>query len=516
MSSSTGPAAFGSRTYTFDGASNRISVKVGSSTPVTTTYDAAGLPTSSSDGTTYSHDATGELTGIDRPGGSASDWRFSYSSWSQLTVAEHTPGSADVLYTTDALDRVLSRTSGGATASFTYAGLGETLAKAVVVGTSTLYAWTPGGPLAQKVGTTTRYYARDQHGDTVGWTDTTGTLKGTALYDPWGQVLSSTGEMATPPAQGAFGFQSDLTDAATGQVDMGVRAYEPVLGRFSSPDPLFGDPADPPSLNRFLYGGASPVTYSDPTGLMPVCGEGCTRQEEAEIIKDYATSYTQAGASEYSPAVSTSSGASAMSPPEPPRLVSLISAVSAVITRLYYFVNPWLEAGSAGVDALEGVEAEASGAFARAAAIIGRESAVVDSERGWAFRTSPLGRLAERLPRHSGLVVGLVALTADLYVGAERGETLPRTAARSAFDWGGAYAGGQAALRSVCSRVPNAWACGGSIFLGALAGGLFGEKFFQALLPDPKSVSLLRQDLRRSLDPISQFGCYLGVNDPFC
>lgn len=69
----------------------------------------------------------------------------------------------------------------------------------------------------------------------------------------------------------------------------------------------------------------------------------------------------------------------------------MISAVSTVIMRVYYFVNPWLEAGSAGVDALEGVEAEATGAFARAAAIIGRESAVVDSERGWAFRTSSLG-----------------------------------------------------------------------------------------------------------------------------
>jgi RHS repeat-associated protein len=208
---------------------------------VTTSYDDA------------THDATGDLSMIDRPGGSTSDWRYAYSSWGQLTVAERTPGSSDVLYTTDALDRVLQRTSGG---------------------TTTLYASTPGGPLAQKVGSTTRYYVADQHGDTVGWTDTTGTLKGTALYDPWGQVLSSTGEMATVPAQGAFGFQSDLTDTATGQVDMGVRAYEPTLGRFSSPDPLLGELTDPISLNRYLYGGASPITYADPTGLKFIGSDG--------------------------------------------------------------------------------------------------------------------------------------------------------------------------------------------------------------------------------------------------
>ncbi len=189
-----------------------------------------------------------------------------------------------------------------APASYTYAGLGEALARAVVGGTTTLYASTPEGPLAQEVGSTVRYYARDQHGDTVGWTDTTGTLKGTALYDPLGAVLSATGEMATV-AQGAVGFRSDLTDASTGQVDMGVRAYEPTLGRLSTPDPLFGHPADPISLNRFTYAVGNPITLSDPTGLMPVCGEGCTRQEEAETIRGYATAFTQTGASEYSPAL---------------------------------------------------------------------------------------------------------------------------------------------------------------------------------------------------------------------
>lgn len=52
LSTATGPATFGSRTYGYDGASNRTSVQVGTGTPVTTTYDGAGLPVSSTDGTT--------------------------------------------------------------------------------------------------------------------------------------------------------------------------------------------------------------------------------------------------------------------------------------------------------------------------------------------------------------------------------------------------------------------------------------------------------------------------------
>lgn len=304
LATATGPAAFGSRTYAYDGAGNRTSVQVGAGTPVTTTYDGAGLPLSSSDGTTYTHDAVGDLTVIDRPGGTANDWRSTFNSWNQLTKAEHTAGSSDVTYTLDALDRVLSRTAGGSTSSYSYQGVGEILAKAVTGATTTLYASTPGGPLAQKLGSTTRYYIRDQHGDLTGWTDTTGTLKGTALYDPWGQLLSGTGEMATVPAQGAFRFQGDLADASTGQVDMLTRLYEPSLGRFSSRDALFGEPTDPFTLNQFVYGGASPVTFSDPTGLVPVCGEGCTGQEEAALIQEYAASFTQTGASQSPPAVS--------------------------------------------------------------------------------------------------------------------------------------------------------------------------------------------------------------------
>jgi RHS repeat-associated protein len=287
----TGPAAFGSRTYGYDGGGNRTSLQVNADPGVTTTYDSAGLPVSSSDGTTYSHDAVGNLTTIDRTGGS-NDWFFTYSPWNQLTKAERSPGSADVAYTLDALDRVLSRASTGATSDYTYQGTGETLAKSSASGSTSLYAHTPAGPLAQRIGTTTRYYLRDFHGDLVGFSDTAGALQGTGLYDPWGELLSGTGDMATVPTNGAFRFQSDLTDSATGQVDMLARLYEPTLGRFSSQDALLGEPADPLSLNQYMYGLSSPVTYDDPTGLCadpdicpPQVGFGTTQTHSHEFVR---------------------------------------------------------------------------------------------------------------------------------------------------------------------------------------------------------------------------------------
>ena len=308
-----GPAAFGSRTYGYDGGGNRTSVQVNANPAITTTYNAASLPVSSSDGTTYSHDQVGELTAIDRSGGS-NDWFFSYSSWNQLTKAERSPGSSDVTYTLDALGRVLSRASAGATSQYTYQGSGEVLAKAVVAGSTTTYAHTPGGPLAQKIGNTKRYYLRDLHGDLVGWSDTNGGLQGTALYDPWGELLSGTGDMATMPANGAFRFQGDLTDSATGQVDMLTRMYEPTLGRFSSRDVLFGEPTNPVSLNQYLYGAANPVTYSDPTGLRPECGD-CSTRAEQEGLQVWADS--QEANSAQSPAVVEPAPTRATSPTVP-------------------------------------------------------------------------------------------------------------------------------------------------------------------------------------------------------
>jgi RHS repeat-associated protein len=274
MISSTAPSTTVT-TYGYDGAGNRTSVKVGTANPVTTSYDLAGLPTSSSDNTSYTHDAIGELTKIDKPGGTANDWNLVYSSWGALKTAAHkTTGTPDVAYTSDALDRVLSRVA-GSTTSYTYSGTGEEAAKAQVGATTpAFYAFTSGGPLAQRTGTdatTLRYFVKDLHGDVVGLAATTGTnpMKGSILYSPWGVPGTKSGEFATFPAQGHLGFQGQLTDALTGQVDMLTRNYEPTLGRFDTRDVLFGDPLDPTSLNQYVFGVGNPISNSDLTGMCP-------------------------------------------------------------------------------------------------------------------------------------------------------------------------------------------------------------------------------------------------------
>ena len=52
-------------------------------------------------------------------------------------------------------------------------------------------------------------------------------------------------------------------------MDIGTRLYAPSLGRFTTRDVVFGDSTAPISLNQYVYGVASPLTHTDPTGMCP-------------------------------------------------------------------------------------------------------------------------------------------------------------------------------------------------------------------------------------------------------
>ena len=63
-----------------------------------------------------------------------------------------------------------------------------------------------------------------------------------------------------------FGYNGEMQDAATGLVYMRARHYDAASGRFGSADSVLGSLAGPLSLNRYLYCGADPVNFVDPTG----------------------------------------------------------------------------------------------------------------------------------------------------------------------------------------------------------------------------------------------------------
>ena len=272
----TGPNAAGTSTtydYAYDGGGNRTLAKETTGLVVknlTTTYDPAGLPMSATDSATgetatYAHDAIGNLTGIDSSI-AANDWTFAYDAYSRTTCAVQgtscASGSSRVLFTLDALDRAMTRVKGSSTTSLTYQGMGENLAKTVNGATTTAYLSTgSAGPLAEKTGSVSSFYLSDPHGDVVGLASTGAANQGTVSFDPWGSKIVTTGQSSF------LGYQGDMTDPDTKQVDMGTRWYATGLGRFASRDSLFGSLSSPTTLNQHVYGGMNPVSMWDPTGM---------------------------------------------------------------------------------------------------------------------------------------------------------------------------------------------------------------------------------------------------------
>jgi len=266
---------------------------------VQTTYNTRGLPTTATNATTgetvtYTHDAVGNLTLTDSSI-ATNDWSQTFDAYSRMTCAKQATtcasGTTRVQLTYDALDRTRTRINNSVTTTYTYSGISEQLAKTVAGSTTTTYASTPGGhPMAQRVGSAAvSYHLLDTHSDVVGLVTTAAANQGTTAYDAYGGVLGVTG------TQGIVGYQGDITDPTTKQVDMGTRWYVPGQGRFTSRDVLFGELGSPMTLNQFAYAGGNPITMWDPTGMLPTCRPECSSDQEKDLTDWYSDTVTEAG-----------------------------------------------------------------------------------------------------------------------------------------------------------------------------------------------------------------------------
>lgn len=233
---------------------------------VTSTFNAAGQLTGSSDGTSYVWDDNGQLTKVDRAGG-ADDTTLGYAAFGE--VAGQDQGASASTYVRDALGRVSSTTTTGAgagTRTYGYTGLASQISE-IDAGANdqSIVRGAEGAPLAlvQSNGstTTTQHAWLNLHGDLTGWrAQSGGAWTSTSLYDPFG----------TPAATGTnpsiLGFQAMPQDATTGLVDMGARSYNPSTASFTAEDTVIGDLRAPITLNRYTYANGAPLDYCDPDG----------------------------------------------------------------------------------------------------------------------------------------------------------------------------------------------------------------------------------------------------------
>ena len=114
-----------------------------------------------------------------------------------------------------------------------------------------------------------QYLFKDHLGSTDVIVDNLGNIVERLSFNPWGERRNSNwtepnGEIESSSNRGFTGHEMD---DEIGLINMNARIYDPVIGRFLSPDALIPSPTDIQSYNRYSYVRNNPLSYTDPSGF---------------------------------------------------------------------------------------------------------------------------------------------------------------------------------------------------------------------------------------------------------
>jgi RHS repeat-associated protein len=253
----TNNGGYGALTMAYDGLGDITTKSVGSTT-LSYHYDSS-LPKHAVkyiNSTSYSFD-------YDNNGNMTDGWDFSTPS---------SPKTRTLVYNADNMPT--SITYNGSTTSFMYDGTGARAKKTgstttyytgdhyeTIGGVATKYIFAGNLRVAEISGSTVSYFHKDHLGSSTVTTNASGAVVESANYEPFGSMRAHTGTTTS-----SYKFTDQELDGENGLYNYAARLYDPVMGRFITPDSIIPHPYNPQSLNRYSYCLNNPLIYTDPTG----------------------------------------------------------------------------------------------------------------------------------------------------------------------------------------------------------------------------------------------------------
>ncbi|MHB0867465.1 MAG: DUF6531 domain-containing protein [Thermoleophilia bacterium] len=260
---------YGNVSYTYDHTGNRLTTDNPTTGHTAFTYNQANQLTqqvNGQDSTGFTYNSGGALT---QKTSGADTTTYAYNGLDKLTQAA-TP-TTTVNYAYDALGRRTQRTEASDTTNIHLSAKSDlpdywsdatgNITASLVRGPDGLTTFTLDPTSSSPYPC---YHLFSPHGDTTMITDAQGGSIATTRYDSFGNTTGG----VTGLWYGYTGRYERYSDGVTRAIEMGVREYEPVAGRFTSADPLKGTPTDPQQRNRYPYTSNNPLVRYDLDGRM--------------------------------------------------------------------------------------------------------------------------------------------------------------------------------------------------------------------------------------------------------
>ena len=239
--------------YTYDANGNRVGAAYNGGPLQPATFDNRDR-LSSLGSNSYTVNGDGFLT-------QRNSDTFSYGANGELLRA--TIGGSEITYAYDARGRRVARNEGGTTEQYLYGNPHAPWQVTAVRGADgvlTTLAYDTSGSLFSMLRGGQRYFvATDQVNSPRVVADAAGNVIKTIEYDSFGRVASDSAPGLALP----IGFGGGLADTKTGLVNLWLRDYDALSGRFTAPDPLLFAGG---STNLYSYVSNNPVTMVDPVG----------------------------------------------------------------------------------------------------------------------------------------------------------------------------------------------------------------------------------------------------------